>query len=197
MERPEANAIGRPSAVDSTRPVRRRLSLNHHAIFRPRESEKRSHQSAPVRSNDQHRRGGDVERVQLTDRNVPRMKRRLGTIAGPRSCSSMILGLDSFEDAFAPIFPWCEAREHRLRWLLGPRTGRRSTVRNMPRWPNACGRLEGTCAVCDAHDAPLIATHAASIKSACFGRTSFTGPFVQFVHGLAAMRSAQTYLRII
>ena len=134
-----------------------------------------------------------MERVQLTDRNVPRMKRRLGTIAGPRSCSSMILGLDSSRTLLILFFHGVK-RENTAPLAARPTHGQTLDGSEYAAMAE-CVRSVGNARLRRGWCTSIGRTQQAS--RALFGRTSFTGPFVQFVHGLAAMRSAQTYLRII
>jgi hypothetical protein len=61
-----------------------------------------------------------VERVQIAGRNIPRMNRRPGKTAGPRSRSSMLVGLDSSRTLLILLFHGVK------REITGPPPGRAS-----------------------------------------------------------------------
>ncbi len=133
-------------------------------IFPAAGARERDPNCRPVRSNDQHRRGGTLERVQITDRKVPGMKRRPGTIAGPRSRSSRILALDSSRTLLILVFHGLkrESPAPLAGWYTHWQTLDGPQCFSIAE----CARSAGERPVCDAHDAPPNRLHAARIKSA-------------------------------
>ena len=120
------------------------------------------------------------------------MKRRPGTIAGPRSRSSMVLGLDSSRTLLILVFHGVK-RETRAP-LPGLATHWQTLDRPESEPIDECVQSAGTRVVCDARGRAHKQEARSKKQERPFGRIPFSRPSVKLAQCLPAIGSAQPRL---